>query len=79
MFNQHVRSAGLPRIRLHDIRHSVATLALESGAHPKVVSERLGHFSSAFTMDIYSHVGPNLQTQLAEQLAGLIDSSVEVR
>lgn len=53
--------AGLKPIRLHDLRHTHATLLLLSGVHPKVVSERLGHASVAITLDIYSHVLPGMQ------------------
>ena len=49
-FEQHTRAAGLPRIRLHDVRHSYATAALKAGISAKVISERLGHASVAFTL-----------------------------
>jgi integrase len=71
-FRQHVRAAGLPRIRLHDVRHSYATAALAAGVPAKVVSERLGHAAIAITMDTYSHVLPGLDEQAAGQVAGLI-------
>jgi len=48
-FDRHVKAAALPRIRLHDLRHTHATLLLKAGVSPKVVSERLGHASAAFT------------------------------
>jgi integrase len=44
---------------LHDLRHTWATLALQAGVHPKVVSERLGHATTCITLDIYSHVQPS--------------------
>ena len=47
-----------PRIRLHDLRHTHATILLQQNVHPKVVSERLGHSSVAFTMTVYQHVMP---------------------
>jgi len=50
-FQTQAEAAGLPRIRLHDLRHTHATLALQAGVHPKVVSERLGHASIAITLD----------------------------
>ena len=50
----------MPRIRLHDVRHTYATLALKAGVHAKVVSERLGHSSIAITLDLYSHVTPGM-------------------
>src|SRR5215218_6799496 len=71
-FRQRVRAAGLPRIRLHDVRHSYATAALAAGVPAKVVSERLGHANIAITMDTYSHVLPGLDEQAAGQVARLI-------
>ena len=57
--------AGLQPIRLHDLRHTHATLLLLAGVHPKIVSERLGHASVAITLDIYSHVLPGMQEAAA--------------
>jgi integrase len=57
-FEQHTRAAGLPRVRLHDLRHSYATAALQAGISAKVISERLGHASVAFTLQTYGHVIP---------------------
>ena len=71
-FRQHVRAAGLPKIRLHDVRHSYATAAPAAGVPAKVVSERLGHAAIAITMDTYSHVLPGLDEQAAGQVARLI-------
>jgi integrase len=71
-FARHGRAAGLPPIRLHDLRHSYATAALGAGVPAKIVSERLGHASIAITLDTYSHVLPNMQEQAAEQVAQLI-------
>jgi integrase len=59
---------GLPRIRFHDLRHSHATLLLQQGEHPKVVSERLGHSGVGITLDTYSHVLPGLQEQATARL-----------
>jgi integrase len=72
-FERHVRQAGLPRIRLHDLRHTHATLALAAGVHPKVVQERLGHSSIVVTLDTYSHAIPALQEDAAARLAALVD------
>jgi hypothetical protein len=63
------REAGLPLIRLHDVRHSYATAALSAGVHPKVVSERLGHASVAFTLQTYSHVIQGMDDQAASRIA----------
>jgi integrase len=71
-FEQLARAAGLPRIRLHDVRHSYATAALAAGIPAKVVSERLGHATIAITMDTYRHVLPGLDEQAAGQVARLI-------
>ncbi len=71
MFRRAVKQAGLPPIRLHDARHTHATLALAAGIHVKVVSERLGHSSIALTLDTYSHAIPALQEAAAEQIAAL--------
>jgi integrase len=71
-FEQHARAAGLPKIRLHDVRHSYATAALAAGIPAKVVSERLGHANIAITMDTYSHVLPGLDEQAASTVAQLI-------
>jgi integrase len=71
-FQRQVELAGLRRIRLHDLRHTHATLALQAGVHPKVVCERLGHSSITITLDTYSHVLPTMQRDAAEQVAALI-------
>ncbi|TXN29303.1 tyrosine-type recombinase/integrase [Lacisediminihabitans profunda] len=62
----------LPEIRLHDLRHTHATLLLQAGVHPKIVSERLGHAKVSITMDVYSHAVPTLQREAASKLAGLV-------
>ena len=72
-FDNHVRDAGLPRIRLHDLRHTHATLALAAGIHPKVVQERLGHATIAITLDTYSHAIPATQEDAAAKIAALLD------
>jgi integrase len=63
---------GLPTIRLHDLRHSWATLALSAGVHPTVVQERLGHAAIGITLDVYSHVTEGLHGDAASLVAGLI-------
>jgi integrase len=64
--------ADLPRIRLHDLRHTWATLALSAGEHPKVVQERLGHANVSITLDVYSHVTEGLHSDAASRVAGII-------
>lgn len=63
---------GLPRVRFHDLRHTCATLALIARVNPKVVSERLGHASVSITLDIYSHVIPDMQQDAATVLGGIL-------
>jgi integrase len=65
----------LPQIRLHDVRHTHATIALRAGVPVKVISERLGHEDPAFTMKQYAHVIPGMQAEAAELVAALIANS----
>lgn len=71
-FAWRVARAGLPRIRLHDLRHTHASLGLAAGVPVKVMSERLGHTSSSFTADAYQHVTPALEEQAASTVARLV-------
>jgi integrase len=71
-FTTRVGQLGLPPVRLHDLRHGWATLALADGVHPKVVQERLGHATIGVTLDIYSHVTDGLRTDAAERVAAAI-------
>ena len=72
LFRAAAKKAGLPVIRLHDLRHTYATLALVSGVHPKVVSERLGHANIGITLDCYSHCLPALSEEAATRVAALV-------
>jgi integrase len=71
-FGRHVRRLGLPKIRLHDLRHTHATLALKAGVHPRVVQERLGHANVSITLDTYSHVDLDMQAIAAARVAALV-------
>ncbi|GLW98803.1 site-specific integrase [Microtetraspora sp. NBRC 16547] len=64
--------AGLPPIRLHDLRHGAASLMLAAGVEMKVVQETLGHTSSAFTADTYTSVFPEVAKAAAEKTAALL-------
>jgi integrase len=75
LFVSSVRRAGLPAIRLHDLRHTYATVALGAGVHPKIVSERLGHATIAVTLDLYSHVTPAIDAEAAALVASKIFGS----
>ena len=68
-FGNIIRRDGLPTIRLHDLRHTAASLMLAAGVHPKIVSERLGHAGIQITLDRYSHVTAGLQAEAANVLA----------
>jgi integrase len=74
-FERAVKGSALPRIRLHDLRHTWATLALRAGVSPKIVSERLGHASVGFTLDTYAHAVPGWQAEAAATVAGLVFGS----
>jgi integrase len=71
-FKPLLEKAGLPSIRLYDLRHSAATLRLANGENPKVVSEMLGHSSIVLTLDTYSHVLPEMQAASAARLESLL-------
>lgn len=58
----------MPKIRVHDMRHTHATILLQMGVNPKVVQERLGHASITTTMNTYSHVIPSMQKETADKL-----------
>lgn len=60
--------AGLPQIRVHDLRHTTATVLLEAGAHPKLVQDLLGYSTVALTLNTYSHVTPGLSDQAARTM-----------
>ena len=75
LFDRAILASRLPRIRLHDLRHTHATLALGANVHPKIVSDRLGHSTVAFTLDIYSHCVPALAQDAAERIATLVSAA----
>jgi integrase len=68
VFAPAVEHTGLSPLRWHDLRHTAAALAIASGAHPKVIQERLGHSSIQVTLDVYGHLFPSLEEALAERL-----------
>lgn len=68
-----VAQAPVPRIRFHDLRHGHATHLLAAGVNAKIVSERLGHATVAFTLDTYAHVMPGQQAEAAAAVAALVD------
>lgn len=62
--------AGVPRIRVHDLRHSHVALLIEKGVSPLAIAERLGHDSVTVTLGTYGHLYPNKQ----KEIAGLLDA-----
>lgn len=68
-------AAGCPEVRLHDVRHAHAAGLVRAGIHPRVVQERLGHSSAAFTMQVYGHVAAGLQAAAASAFADLLQES----
>ena len=71
-FQRLLARTDLPRIRLHDLRHTHATHLLAAGANPRIVSERLGHASVGFTLDTYGHVLPGQQAEAVAAVAALV-------
>lgn len=71
-FESLTRAAPLPVIRLHDLRHTSATIALAAGVHPKVVQERLGHADISITLDLYSHVTPGMGAEAAAKIGAAL-------
>ena len=72
-----VEAAGVSRIRLYDLRHTAATLALAAGVPVKVLSEQLGHASATLTLDTYSHVLPHMQEEAATKVEALLRKAEE--
>lgn len=75
-FNALIRDTGLRRIRVHDLRHTSATLLLLAGTPAKIVSERLGHATIAITLDLYSHVLPDMQADAALAMDNILDRAM---
>ena len=71
-FQTFLVKAGIPRMRLHDLRHLCASLLLSQGVHPRVIMEILGHSQISLTMNTYSHVMPGATQAAAEALNGLL-------
>jgi site-specific recombinase XerD len=67
-----LKKAGLPDIRLYDVRHTCATLMLCRKIHSKVVQEMLGHFRIDTSLDFYSHVQPDMQREAVDRLDAML-------
>ncbi|WP_152186074.1 site-specific integrase [Segeticoccus rhizosphaerae] len=75
-FNRLVDRAGVPRIRLHDVRHTYATMAMDAGVDPKMLSDRIGHANTSVTLQIYTHHSQGRDRVVAQEMADLIWSAV---
>ena len=72
MLKRVLARAGIPKVRFHDLRHTFATIALQSGVDIKTVSSMLGHFSAGFTLDTYAHVTTSAQKEAAETMGNIL-------
>ena len=72
MLHRVLKRAGLPMLRMHDLRHTFATLALQNGVDIKTVSSMLGHFSAGFTLDTYTHVTTPAQIEAANTIGNVL-------
>lgn len=72
VFDRHLTKSALPRIRLHDLRHTHASILLKQGVPLKVVSERLGHSNPAFTLSVYQHLLPGMQADAAKAFSAAV-------
>ena len=63
---------GKPQLRFHDLRHSYATLSLQTGANIKTVSSQLGHATTAFTLDRYGHTTDPMRQDAADRMCAFI-------
>jgi integrase len=76
LFQRDLHQAGLPRVRLHDLRHTAATLLIEQGVSMKAVQSMLGHATIGITMDVYAHVTPAMQDSIAETMDRLFGTEL---
>lgn len=71
-----LKKAGIDeRVRFHDLRHTFSTIALQSGVDAKTLSGMLGHYSAAFTLDTYTHITKQMQTQAAEKMGDFMEAA----
>jgi integrase len=72
IFKKALAAVGVPAIRFHDMRHTVATILLSRGVHVKVVSEMLGHATIVLTLNTYSHGIPSMQGDAAAAMDAIL-------
>jgi len=73
-FKRIAKELGLPEARFHDLRHSYAVAALQSGDDVKTVQENMGHHTAAFTLDVYGHVTEQMKKESAARMDMFIKS-----
>ena len=71
-----LKRAGLEELRMHDLRHTYATLALQNGVDVKTLSGILGHYSAGFTLDTYGHISTQMQRDAAQKVGGFLKAAV---
>ena len=71
-----MKQLGFNGVRLHDLRHTHASLMLQQGVNPKTVAERLGHSSVTITLDTYSHLLPRIQEEAASKFDAAMDAAL---
>lgn len=75
-FRRLLEEMGLPPMRFHDLRHSCASLLIAEGVHPRLIMENLGHSQISVTMNLYGHVSPVVQREVAGRMDGLLSGSI---
>ena len=73
-FKKLAAQIGMPDARFHDLRHSYAVAALQSGDNVKTVQQNLGHHTAAFTLDVYGHVSESMKRENAERMEAFINT-----
>ena len=76
MFKRIMKRAGLPELRFHDCRHTFCKIALSKGVDFKTLSSILGHYSVAFTLDVYGHVTDDMKRDAADKVSGVLKGAV---
>ncbi len=76
MFKRILKRAGLPEMRFHDCRHTFSLVALANGVDFKTLSAMLGHYSVAFTLDVYGHVNDDMKRDAADKVSGVLKSAL---
>jgi len=66
----------LPELHFHDLRHTFSALALQNGVDIKTLQKDLGHHSAAFTLDVYGHITPQMETQKAKKIGDFLSSQI---